>query len=233
MKFHEYVQLREGAGDHIFADEATVFHHRDKARGNPFTLEIPEKRIGRTSMIVSVNQPSETNGYNYDIHTQSGSIYTIKDFFVPLHGEFDVESLFVRFNLKPVPGSQFDRLLKQQRQIEEAPSTDMSAQSTPLGENESKRIIIREFQQLIKKLIDNKDSIMEKYASNLAIASWMENFLSNTAIVSKKFKEQVISNNYPEKLKIHIKNLEEAKQSDENMIGYLYNVVQNFRTKPF
>jgi hypothetical protein len=42
MKFHEYVQLREGAGDHIFADEATVFHHRDKARGNPFTLEIPE-----------------------------------------------------------------------------------------------------------------------------------------------------------------------------------------------
>ena len=30
-----------------------------------------------------------------------------------------------------------------------------------------------------------------------------------------------------------IKNLEEAKQSDENMIGYLYNVVQNFRTKPF
>jgi hypothetical protein len=61
----------------------------------------------------------------------------------------------------------------------------------------------------------------------------MENFLSNTAIVIKKFKEQVISNNYPEKLKIHIKNLEEAKQNDENMIGYLYNVVQNFRTKPF
>jgi hypothetical protein len=74
---------------------------------------------------------------------------------------------------------------------------------------------------------------MEKYASNPAITSWMENFLSNTAIISKKFKEQVISNNYPEKLKIHIKNLEEAKQSDENMIGYLYNVVQNFRTKPF
>jgi len=232
MKFHEYVQLREGAGDHIFADTATVFHHRDKARGNPFTLEIPEKRIGRTSMIVSVNQPSETNGYEYDIHTQSGSIYTIKDFVVPLHGEFDIESLFEKFNLKPVPGSMYDRFLKQQK-AEEAPSTDTSAQSTPLGENESKRIIIREFQQLIKKLIDNKDSIMEKYASNPAIASWMENFLSNTAIVSKKFKEQVISNNYPEKLKIHIKNLEEAKQSDENMIGYLYNVVQNFRTKPY
>jgi len=114
MKFHEYVQLREGAGDHIFADTATVFHHRDKDRGNPFTLEVPEKRIGRTSMIVSVNQPSETNGYEYDIHTQSGSIYTIKDFFVPLHGEFDIESLFEKFNLKPVPGSMYDRYLKKQ-----------------------------------------------------------------------------------------------------------------------
>jgi hypothetical protein len=111
MKFYEYVQLREGAGDHIFADKATVFQHRDKDRGNPFTLEVPEKRIGRTSMIVSVNQPSETDGYEYDIHTQSGSIYTIKDFFVPLHGEFAIEALFQKFNLKPVPGSKYDRYL--------------------------------------------------------------------------------------------------------------------------
>jgi len=114
MKFHEYVQLREGAGDHIFADKAMVVHHRDKTRGNPFTLQVPEKQIARTSIIVSVNQPSETNGYEYDIHTQSGSIYTIKDFFVPLHGEFDIESLFEKFNLKPVPGSMYDRYLKKQ-----------------------------------------------------------------------------------------------------------------------
>ena len=114
MKFHEYVQLREGAGDRIFADKAMVVHHRDKARGNPFTLEIPEKRIA-TSMIVSVNQPSETDGYEYDIHTQSGSIYTIKDFFVPLHGEFDIEALFEKFNLKPVPGSKYDRYLNKQK----------------------------------------------------------------------------------------------------------------------
>ena len=232
MRFHEYVQLREGAGDHIFADKATVFHHRDEARGNPFTLEIPEKRIGRTSMIVSVNQPSETDGYGYDIHTKSGTIYTIKDFFVPLHGEFDIEALFEKFNLKPVSGSKYDRYLNKQK-AEEAPSTDTSAQSTPLGENESKMIIIREFQQLIKKLIENKDSIMEKYARSPDFLSWMEIFLKNTAIISKKFKEKVLSYNYPEKLKIHIKNLEEAKQSNENMIGYLYNVVQNFRTKPF
>ena len=115
MKFHEYIQLREGAGDHIFADTATVFHHRDKARGNPFTLGIPEKRIGRTSMIVSVNQPSETDGYEYDIHTQSGSIYTIKDFSIDNDGEFDVESLFQKFNLKPAPGSQLDRHRQQQQ----------------------------------------------------------------------------------------------------------------------
>jgi hypothetical protein len=119
MRFHEYVQLREGAGDHIFADEATVFHHRDKARGNPFTLGIPEKRIERTSIIVSVNQPSETNGYNYDIHTQSGSIYTIKDFSIDNDGEFDIESLFEKFNLKPVPGSMYDRFLKQQKDSNE------------------------------------------------------------------------------------------------------------------
>ena len=114
MKFHEYVQLREGAGDHIFADKAMVVHHRDKARGNPFTLEIPEKRIA-TSMIVSVNQPSETAGYEYDIHTQSGSIYTIKDFSIDNDGEFDVESLFQKFNLKPAPGSQLDRHRQQQQ----------------------------------------------------------------------------------------------------------------------
>ena len=119
MKFHEYVQLREGAGDHIFADKAMVVHHRDKARGNPFTLGIPEKRIERTSIIVSVNQPSETNGYNYDIHTKSGSIYTIKDFSIDNDGEFDVESLFERFNLKPVPGSQLDRHRQQQEDSNE------------------------------------------------------------------------------------------------------------------